>query len=81
MEDVQTICFLTFYIHLFLSGKKLSLLSLDLWRRIRLLFRGVELSDNMSVAQLTGEELDLHFLVLGQDEERHLKFWDSLCKF
>ena len=38
------------------------------------LFRGVELSDNMPVAQLTGEELDLHFLVLGQDEERHLKF-------
>ena len=81
MEDVQTICFLTFYIHLFLSSKKLSLLSLDLWRRIRLLFRGVELSDNMSVAQLTGEELDLHFLVLGQDEERHLKFWDSLSQF
>jgi len=46
--------------------------------RIRLLFRGVELSDNMPVAQLTGEELDLHFLVLGQDEVSGFEL--ALCK-
>ena len=37
--------------------------------RIRLLFRGVELRDDMPIAQLGEAELDLHFLVLGQKDE------------
>lgn len=47
--------------------------------RIRLLFCGVELRDDMPIAQLGEAELDLHFLVLGQKDEV-LGFELALCK-
>ena len=46
--------------------------------RIRLLFRGVELRDDMPIAQLGEAELDLHFLVLGQSEEVWMRCSDDL---